>query len=65
MRLRHAPDGVGRPDEVVAALGEPPAQPTPSPLVLRSVVRERLVMAGDPDAPAPESTGGFSRATKG
>ncbi len=65
MRLRHAPDAVGRPEEVVAALedltvptiGSPPAAtigtpPAPAgPLVVRSVVRERLVMAGDPGAP--------------
>ena len=33
MRLRHAADAVGRPEEVVAALGEPPAAPRqlPSP----------------------------------
>ncbi len=79
MRLRHAPDAVGRPEEVVAALedlaapaagGRPaalvverPAVPVPHvevpvpglapgpALVVRSLVRERLVMAGDPDAP--------------
>jgi hypothetical protein len=50
MRLRHAPDAVGRPEEVLAALGEPPAAPLADPLVVRSVVRERLVMADDPDA---------------
>jgi hypothetical protein len=52
MRLRHAPDAVGRPDEVVAALQEMAAQAATWPLVVRSVVRERLVMAGDADAPA-------------
>lgn len=88
MRLRHAPDAVGRPEEVVAALGDrtvlvagepatalrsrpipplgelpaptPGALPAPAvgeltaparPLVVRSVVRERLIMAGDPGAP--------------
>ncbi len=51
MRLRHAPDAVGRPEEVVAALGEPPAPPLPVPLVVHSIVRERVVMAGDPEAP--------------
>ena len=65
MRLRHAPDAVGRPEEVVAALedltasarGTSPAgiigtPPAPAgPLVVRSVARERLVMAGDPGAP--------------
>ncbi len=52
MRLRHAPDGVGRPEEVVAALGEPPAPPLPVALVVHSIVRERIVMADDPEAPA-------------
>ncbi len=72
MRLRHAPDAVGRPEEVVAALGDrtvlvagepatalrsrpiPPLGELPAPagpLVVRSVVRERLIMAGDPGAP--------------
>jgi len=51
MRLRHAPDAVGRPEEVVAALGEPPAPPLAAPLVVRSIVRERLVLADDPAAP--------------
>ena len=51
MRLRHAPDAVGRPEEVVAALAEPPARPSSAPLVVRSVVRERLVMVDDLDAP--------------
>ncbi|MFH0751470.1 MAG: TIGR03936 family radical SAM-associated protein [Chloroflexota bacterium] len=51
MRLRHGAEGVGRPEEVVAALGEPPAAPFPSPLEVRSVVRERVVLADDPDAP--------------
>ena len=50
MRLRHAPDAVGRPEEVVAALGEPPASLGEPPTV-RSIVRERIVMADDPDAP--------------
>lgn len=50
MRLRHAPDAVGRPEEVVAALGEPPASLGEAPTV-RSTVRERIVMADDPDAP--------------
>ena len=51
MRLRHAPGAVGRPEEVVAALGEPPVPSPDAPLLLRSVVRERLIMADDPDAP--------------
>jgi radical SAM-linked protein len=50
MRLRHAPDAVGRPDEVVAALGEPPASLGETPTI-RSIVRERVVMADDADAP--------------
>ena len=52
MRLRHASDAVGRPEEVVAALGEPPAAPLPVPLAVRSIVRERIVMADDTAAPA-------------
>ena len=51
MRLRHGPDAVGRPEEVVAALGEPPAPPLESPPGIVEIVRERLVMADDPDAP--------------
>jgi radical SAM-linked protein len=50
MRLRHAPDAVGRPEEVVAALGEPPASLGEAPTVW-SIVRERIVMADDPDGP--------------
>jgi len=50
MRLRHAPDAVGRPEEVVAALGEPPASLGEAPSV-QSIVRERVVMADDPDGP--------------
>jgi radical SAM-linked protein len=53
MRLRHVQDAVGRPDEVVAALGEPPAAPLATPLVVRSIVRERLVLADNTDAPPP------------
>ncbi len=49
--LRHAPDAVGRPEEALAALGEPPAAPFAVPLVVHSLVRERLIMADDPDAP--------------
>ena len=51
MRLRHGPEAVGRPEEVVAALGEPPAPALAEPLVVRSIVRERLVLSDDPDAP--------------
>lgn len=50
MRLRHAPDAVGRPEEVIAALAEPPS-PIAGSLTARTVVRERLVMADDADAP--------------
>ena len=49
MRLRHGPDAVGRPEEVVAALGEPPAPPPESPLEIVEIVRERLVLADDAD----------------
>lgn len=52
IRLRHGADAVGRPEEVVAALGEPPAPPLSGPTAIRALVRERLVMADDPDAPA-------------
>jgi hypothetical protein len=49
MTLRHDPEkGVGRPDELVAALGERAG----SPLVATSLVRERLVLA-DPPPPQP------------
>jgi hypothetical protein len=51
IRLRHGTDAVGRPEEVVAALGEPPAGPLGQPLAVRGMVRSRLVMADDPDAP--------------
>jgi radical SAM-linked protein len=50
IRLRHAADAVGRPEEVVAALGEPPAS-VGEALTVRSIARERIVMADDPDAP--------------
>ena len=50
MRLRHTPEAAGRPEEVVAALGEPPASLAETPIV-RSIVRERIVLADDPDAP--------------
>jgi radical SAM-linked protein len=50
MRLQHTPEAPGRPEEVVAARGEPPASLAEAPTV-RSIVRERLVMADDPDAP--------------
>lgn len=48
MTLRHDPErGVGRPDEVLAALGTALG----SPLVARDVVRERLELAPPPAAP--------------
>lgn len=52
MRLRHGPEAAGRPEDVVAALGEPPAA-LENRLEIRSIVRERLVLADDADAPAP------------
>ncbi len=51
MRLRQATDAVGRPEEVMAALGEPPAPPLAGPLEVRAITRARLVLADDPDAP--------------
>lgn len=58
MRLRHGPDAVGRPEEVVAVLGERPAPPPGEPIRIVEVVRERLVLADDPVAsPAPPSGG--------
>ncbi len=51
MRLRHGPDAVGRPEEVVAALGEPPAPPLEAPAEIVAIVRERLVLADDADDP--------------
>ena len=51
MRLRQATDAVGRPEEVMAALGEPPAPPLAGSLEVRAIARERLVLADDPDAP--------------
>jgi radical SAM-linked protein len=46
MRLRHGPEAVGRPEEVVAALREPPAGLSIAPVV-RAIVRERFVLADD------------------
>ncbi len=51
MRLRHGPEGVGRPEEVVAALAGPPAAPLPAVPFVRSVVRERLILVGDEESP--------------
>jgi radical SAM-linked protein len=47
MRLRHGPDAVGRPEEVVAALGEPPAPPLDAGMGVSAIVRERLILAND------------------
>jgi hypothetical protein len=47
MRLRHGPDAVGRPEEVVAALGEPPAPPLDARLAVSTIVRERLILADE------------------
>jgi radical SAM-linked protein len=54
LRLRHGVDVVGRPEEVLAALAEPPAPPLGAPLATQEIVRERLVLADDPIAPAPD-----------
>jgi radical SAM-linked protein len=51
LRLRHDQDAVGRPEEVLAALAEPPAPPLSTPLAVVAIVRERLVMLDDLDAP--------------
>jgi hypothetical protein len=53
MRLRHGPDAVGRPEEVVAALGAPPAPRVDVQLEIIEIVRERVVLADEPDAPPP------------
>jgi len=46
IRTRFHPElGTGRPAEVVAALAETAARP----IVVRSVIRERLILADDPD----------------
>jgi hypothetical protein len=47
VRLRHRPDAVGRPEDVVAALGEPPAPPLGGEVRVLGIVRERLLLAGD------------------
>ena len=46
-RLRHRPDAVGRPEDVVAALGAPPAPPLPGQVRVLRIVRERLLTADD------------------
>jgi Uncharacterized protein conserved in bacteria (DUF2344) len=58
MTLRHDPErGVGRPDELLAALSERAG----APLVARSLVRERLVLA---IAPAPEQPAARARGSR-
>lgn len=47
VRLRHRPDSVGRPEDVVSALGEPPAPPLGGEILVLGIVRERLLLAGD------------------
>ncbi len=47
VRLRHRPDAVGRPEDVVSALGEPPAPSLRGEIRVLGIVRERLVLAGD------------------
>jgi hypothetical protein len=47
VRLRHRPGAVGRPEDVVAALGEPPAPPLVGEMRVLGIVRERLLLTGD------------------
>ena len=47
VRLRHRPDAVGRPEDVVSALGEPPAPPLVGEIRVLGIVRERLLLTGD------------------
>ena len=42
-RLRHRPDAVGRPEDVLAALAGPPAPPPGGDLTVLRIVRERLL----------------------
>jgi radical SAM-linked protein len=57
MRLRHGPEAVGRPEEVVAALGEPPAPRLEDPLEVVGIVRERLALGDDEaEPPGPRRT---------
>ena len=46
-RLRHRPDTVGRPEDVVAALAEPPAPPLGGEIRVLRIVRERLLTRDD------------------
>jgi hypothetical protein len=58
LTLRHDPEkGIGRPEEVLAALAEAQGGP---PLAIRDLARERLVLADPPaaTAPAPRSSPG-------
>jgi len=47
-RLRHRPDAVGRPEDVVAALTEPPAPSLGGELRVLRIVRERLLTGEEP-----------------
>ena len=50
IRTRFHPElGSGRPDEVVLAL----ADALGTPIAIGSIVRERLILAGDPGLPTP------------
>ena len=46
-RLRHRPDAVGRPEDVVSALAEPPAPPLDGEVRVLRIVRERLLTRDD------------------
>jgi radical SAM-linked protein len=46
-RLRHRPDAVGRPEDLVAALAAPPAPPLGGALRVLEIVRERLLTGDD------------------
>jgi Uncharacterized protein conserved in bacteria (DUF2344) len=46
-RLRHRPDAAGRPEDVVAALGSPPAPPLGGEIRVLAIVRERLLTADE------------------
>lgn len=64
MRLRLGPDAVCRPEQVVAALGEPPLSTPPRPLTVVEIVRERLVLADRPAA-LPREAGSRAPGTPG